>query len=356
MADHTDRQPVVDRGARGAVTRVTAVVLAYGSEPWLDACLASLLDSRGVEVDVVLVDNGCTDLAAVDRAAAQDHVVLVRPAENLGYAGGCDVGADHAAGDVIAFVNSDAVVVPGALAALATTLEDRSVGLVTASIRLADDPAVLNTAGNPVHVTGLSWAGHHGEPAERWNEPRDVASVSGAAFAVRRDLWRQVGGFDPTWFAYNEDADLSLRVWQRGLRVRYCPDAVVVHHYEFSRNPDKSYLLERNRLLNVLTLYAARTLVLLAPVLVVFELMLVALAARQGWLAEKWAGYRWIAAHHRWVRERRREVQAARVVSDRVVAEVLTSRLDPGNVALPGGVGIVNALVTAYWWLARRML
>jgi GT2 family glycosyltransferase len=338
------------------VTTVTAVVLAHGSEPWLGACLDSLLASTGVDVDVVLVDNGCTDPASVELAASRSGVSVVRPGDNLGYAGGCNVGADHAHGDVLAFVNSDAVVDPDALRALARALDDAAVGLVTASVRLAEDPALLNAAGNPVHLTGLSWAGHHGEPADRWTRPRDVASVSGAAFAVRRDVWRALGGFEPTWFAYNEDAELSLRAWQRGLRVRYCPDAVVAHHYEFSRNPTKNYLLERNRLLNVLTLYPRRTLLVLAPVLLAFELAMLALAARLGWLTEKWAGYRWIAAHRAWLRARRRDVQAARTVPDAVVTDLLTSRLDPGNVDLPPGVAAVNAVVTAYWRVARRIL
>lgn len=338
------------------MTTVTAVVLAYGTEPWLRACVDALLASREVDVDVVLVDNGCDERDAVDRLAALDGVTLVRPDDNLGYAGGCDVGAERARGDVLAFVNSDAIVAAGALAALAHAVQDPNVGLATASVRLADDPALLNTAGNPVHLTGLSWAGHHGEAARSWDVPVDVASVSGAAFAVRRDVWCALGGFDPTWFAYNEDADLSLRAWQRGLRVRYVPEAVVAHHYEFGRNPMKSYLLERNRLLNVLTWYERRTLVLLAPVLIGFELAMLMTAARGGWLGQKWAGYRWIVAHRQWLRARRRDVQAQRTVPDRAVAGILSTRLDPGNVELPKGVGVVNAAVTAYWSLARRML
>jgi len=75
---------------------------------------------------------------------------------------------------------------------------------------------------------------------------REVASVSGALCAIRREAWDAVGGFDPDYFAYHEDVDLSLRVWCSGRKVRYVPEARCVHHYEFSRHPRKLELLERH--------------------------------------------------------------------------------------------------------------
>lgn len=335
---------------------VTVVVLAHGDEPWLRDCIDSVLASRGVDPDVVVVDNGCTDRDLVDSLRRPGRVRVVRPGVNLGYAGGANTGADAARADVIAFVNSDALVRPDALAALAAALDQPGVGLATSSVRLAEQPETLNSAGNPVHLAGIGWAGHFGEPATRYAQPRRVTSVSGAGFAVRRDTWADLGGFAAEWFAYNEDADLSLRAWQRGWEVVYVPDAVVLHHYEFSRNARKSYLLERNRLLNVLTLYQGRTLLVLSPVLVVFEVGMLALAARQGWLGEKLAGYRWLAGHAAFVLARRRSVQRARRRPDRELADLLTSRLDPANVAVPAGVGVVNAAFAAYWSVARRLL
>ena len=77
---------------------------------------------------------------------------------------------------------------------------------------------------------------------------------------VRADRFAALGGFCEPMFAYCEDTDLSLRCWQRGWRVVLVPDAVVLHRYEFSRNPQKLFLLERNRLLMVLTVYSGRLL------------------------------------------------------------------------------------------------
>src|SRR5688500_9684479 len=97
--------------------RVTAVMLAYGDEPWLPAAVAAVLASASIEVDVVLVDNGCTS-GAVAAVENTPRVRVLRPATNTGYAGGCQLGAADATGDYLALVNSDALVAADALARL----------------------------------------------------------------------------------------------------------------------------------------------------------------------------------------------------------------------------------------------
>ena len=188
----------------------------------------------------------------------------------------------------------------------------------------------MNTAGNPLHVLGLSWAGGLGDPAPSTGSPRDVASATGATLVLRRSTWEALGGFPEPFFAYQEDLELSWRAWQRGWRVRYVPGAVVVHHYAFSRNPCKMYLLERNRLLLVLTTYGTRTLLLLAPALL-------GLRARDG---SSSPGCR--AGGGRRSRAgagccgtcagcgpRRAEVQAARTVPDRGLTDLWVARFSP---------------------------
>ena len=331
----------------------SAIVLAFGDEPWLRECLEAVTSEAD---EVVIVDNGSAHPDLVSEWEQRDGVVVVRPGGNLGYAGGCNAGAAAAHGETLVFVNSDAVVQPGALSALAEALADSSVGLVCASVRLADDPARLNSAGNPLHYVGLVWAGHFGEPAQDHEEAVDVATVTGATFAVRADVWRSLGGFPDEWFAYHEDSHLSLLAWQRGWRVRFEPAAVVHHHYEFSRNPRKSFLLERNRLLNLLTLYQVRTLLVLLPALLMFELLMLALSVKDGWYAEKLRGYAWIARHGHVVRDRRSSAQRQRTRSDAELAPMFASRLTFVNVAAPPGLGLLNAILAGYWRLARPLL
>jgi GT2 family glycosyltransferase len=334
---------------------VTAVVLAYGAEPVLGECVHALLASTGVQVDVVLVDNGCTT-DAVERLSDVPGVTVVTPGTNTGFAGGCNLGARHARSPVLAFVNGDAVVRPGALHALADTLEDDEVGLASSSLRLYDEPEVMNSAGNPVHFAGLSWAGGLGDPASEHAAPQDIASATGAATAVRADRFAALGGFCEPMFAYCEDAELSLRTWQRGWRVRYVPEAVVLHRYEFSRNSLKSYLLERNRLYLLATLYERRTLLVLLPVLVALDAAVALVALRQGWFREKARGWWWLWRHRSEVAARRREVQQARRMPDRQVLRLLTGDFAPGESTGLAAPAPLRAASRGYWAVARRVL
>lgn len=336
------------------MTDVAVVMLAYGAEPVLSEAVDAVLASRDVAVEVVVVDNGCTtELSELEHRSG---VRVLRPGENTGFAGGCNLGAAATTAAILAFVNSDAVVEPDALAELAWVARRPEVGLVSGSIRLAQSPELMNSAGNPVHALGLSWAGGLGEPARQHAAGTTVASASGAALAVRREVWDALGGFTGEFFAYQEDCDLSLRCWQRGWQVRYVPEAVIAHHYEFSRNPLKFYLLERNRLAMLLTVYGGRLLALLAPALLALELAMLAVALRQGWLRQKLRGYRWLVGNRGWLRRRRHAVQAARVIGDRELAGLLTGHFDPVALPLPVGAGVLNALMGGYWRVVRRLL
>ncbi len=332
---------------------LTAIILAWGDEPVLEESVVSVLSSDGVDVDVVLVDNGCTS-DAVSRLRGRSGVTVLTPETNLGFAGGCNHGAHQARGEYLAFVNGDAVVKPDALRRLVAGL-GQDVGLTTASLRLYDDEDTMNSAGNPVHYLGLSWAGGLGEPASRYAAPADVASATGAATVCRKDRFVELGGFCEPMFAYCEDTELSLRCWQRGWRVVFVPDAVVLHRYEFSRNTNKLYLLERNRLFVILTLYSPRMLAVVLGPLVALELAMLALALKQGWARSKVAGWWWLVRNAGLVRARRREVRAQQSVPDSRLAAILTGDFDPGveGLAAPAPLRKVSA---AYWRVARRAL
>ena len=337
-----------------APLRVTAVMLAWGEEPILEEAVTAVLRSTGVAADVVLVDNGCTS-DAVERVRHLDGVSVVTPGTNTGFAGGCNVGATHATGDYLAFINGDAVVDHDALAHLVHALAD-DVALSSASLRLYDEPDTMNSAGNPVHFSGLSWAGGLGDAAHLHAESTDVPSASGAATAVRADRFEALGGFCAEMFAYCEDTELSLRCWQRGWRVVYVPEAVVRHHYEFSRNEQKLYLLERNRLFMVLTIYERWTLAVLAPALFGLELAVLAVAVRQGWWRQKAAGWRWLWRNRDVVRSRRRQVQGVRTRSDREMSGLLTGDFAPGAEAGFSAPAFALTCSRSYWSIAKRCL
>ena len=337
--------------------KVQVIVLAYGAEEYLGECVAAVLasaDASGVPLDLALtvVDNGAA--AAVDALPDDPRMRVLRPPRNLGFAGGCNYAAARSPAQTLVFANSDAIVAPTAIDRLCAALTG-GVDLVSGSIRLADDPDRMNTAGNPVHYLGASWAGGLGDLATAHEAPADITSITGALFAVGREHWTRLGGFDELYFAYHEDADLSLRTWLSGGRVQFVPDAIAVHHYEFSRTPTKFYLLERNRWITVATDYPTPVLLAAFPMLVGFELGMMLVAARFGLFREKLRGYRWLIAHAGDLRRRRRTVQATRTITPARFAALLSSRLEPQVLGEVPGLNVFNSVVAGYWSLARRL-
>ena len=299
-----------------------------------------------------MVDNAGEDAELVAAEGAR----LVEPGANLGYADGSNLGVADAQGDVVVFLNPDTVVAAGALQQLTTTLEDETIGIAMARLRLLESPELLNSSGTVVHVSGLAWAGGYRDEAATLTELREVAAPSGAAMAIRRRLFEELDGFTGELFMYLEDMELGWHARMHGLRVVVDSAADVYHDYEFGRNPSKLALLERNRLVFVLTAYSARLLLLLAPLLLAVELAMLFVSARQRWFRGKLGGWWWCIGHARWLARHRRETQRLRRVRDRELAPFLTAVLDPRMLPLPPGTGIVNRVFSAYWSLVRRAL
>jgi len=338
-----------------SLPKISAIVLAWLAEPMLQRSVESILGSEKVDVEVILVDNGCTtdDVRVLSRLP---RVTAVGEGTNLGFAGGCNLGVAAATGEYVALINGDAVVEPGTLARLVQELDRPDVGIAAGTVLLADEPTLLNSSGNMVHVLGLSWIGGYLEQDTR-TEPTETAGAMGACLVTTRAHWERLGGLGSDYFAYHEDADFSIRTWRLGLKVVNVPDATALHRYEFSRNPNKYYLVERNRLMFVLTLWGPRALLVLAPPLLALELAMVAMAIKEGWLRHKIRGWYWLVRNSDRVLARRRMVQREKIVPDRDWMRVLTDQLDTPLVPLPGGLkGLLNGLMRAYWRVARRFV
>lgn len=334
---------------------VTVITLAWGDEPFLHAAIASALAETDLDVAVVVVDNGCTS-DAVRTLPADPRMTVVTPPENLGFAGGVNFGARNVMTDYIALLNSDAEFHPGALSTLVRVAARPGVGIASGSVRLADHPDVMNSAGNPVHIVGLSWAGGFNDEAAAHMAEAPVASASGAGIALSTELWRRLEGFDDEYFAYHEDVDLSWRTWQVGLSVIFVPDAIVYHHYEFSRNSLKMFLLEKNRQIFVRTSFGPRLRAATWLPTVAVDLAMRLISRSQGWHPELLRARRWISANGDYLSRRRKRIRSAQVVPDRDMATLLTAELDQQVFPLPAGAGILQLAVRVYWSLARRLV
>jgi GT2 family glycosyltransferase len=336
-------------------TRLSVIVVTYNSSEAVAASLPALCRQLGSDDELVVVDNASSDnTLEVVEAVAPSAIVLRRPA-NEGFAAGANAGARMAHGDLLVFLNPDATPAPGFIAAIRTP-SDRDwsawMGLVT-----ADGGRLVNTSGGVVHFTAIAWAGEAGRPRPgALSGPREAAFLSGACLAVPRAQWNRSGGFDETFFMYQEDVDLSLRIRLGGGRLGVEPRAVVDHDYQFVKGPDKWRLLERNRWATIVRCYPASLLVLLAPALLATEIALVVVAATGGWLPQKLAAAGETARAVPRLLRQRRAIQRDRTVSTAEFAAWLTPELDSPFLGRAAQLAILRWGLRAYWRLVLRAL
>ena len=333
------------------------MIVTHQSAATIGGVLEALTVQLGDGDELVVVDSGSTD-GTVDVVRERGAgATVVQPGANVGFARGCNLGAESTTAPLLLFLNPDARPEPGCLDALRAIAPDHPDWGAWQALVTLDGGTRVNTRGGVVHFLGLAWAGGVGEPVESAPDaPCEVGFASGAALVVRRAVWERVGGFDPAYFMYGEDVDLALRLRLAGHGVGLAPAARVEHDYEFDKGARKWYLLERNRWLTILAVYPAPLLLALGPALLAAEVGIAVVAARGGWLGSKLEAQRWLLGHPGEIVRRRRRVQALRTASAWEFAARLTADLDSPYLGEAADSRALGSTLGAYWRMALRAL
>lgn len=315
-----------DRMANDATTSTadppaaSVIVVGYNSRPHLPACLAALARQRYAgSMEVLFVDNASTDGSADYVRRSCPGVRVIESGGNLGYAGGNNFAARHASGAVLAFLNPDTRPEPDWLRELVAPLQrDATIGMTTSKLVLMDEPGVINTCGNDLSLAGLTTCRHAGAAAGSVDEDEEVTAVSGAAFAVRRELFERLGGFDERFWMYLEDTDLTWRARLAGYRAMCAARSVAAHQYSLTLPPQKTELLERNRYLMLAKNSSAWSLLVLWPFFLAAELLTWGWAGLRGrrHLQAKLRATLWVLGHPKELGCRRADVRRVRELPD----------------------------------------
>ena len=215
--------------------RPVAVIVHYKGVDDTRSCLLSL-EGKLDRGSVILVDNGPSGEAMELARMEFPGLVALTTGENLGWAGGSNLGIKHAlsAGAThILLLNPDATAEPGFLEPLIEAASQADVGIVGGKVllpRTGDEPRRIWSAGCGYNFLRLTHSRGEGQlDASPYDQPCDVDFVSGCFALVRSDVFEKLGLFDESFFLYYEDAELCLRAWRSGYRVVYEPRAVVTH-------------------------------------------------------------------------------------------------------------------------------
>lgn len=222
------------------MAELSAVIVTYNSAGEIGDCLEA---ASAACDEVIVVDNASTD-DTVARARDFAGVQVIRSRENLGFAGGVNLGVQHARYSTILVLNPD-VVLLNHPQPLVTACHERgyaaSAGMLLGgngapqqgfSIRRLPTPTSLS-----FEALGLNRVWPDNPVNRRWRaagvdlfSPQDVEQPAGAFFVFRREIWEALGGFDtrfrPVWF---EDVDFCRRITLAGWRIRYLPEVRARH-------------------------------------------------------------------------------------------------------------------------------
>ncbi len=212
-------------------------------------CLTSILEhTSGITYEVILVDD-VSDEANRALLASVKGVELIVNSENLGYLRSVNRGGAAARGRWLVLANNDIEVQPGWLQEL-VRCGDSAPDIAVVTPRYVYPDGSLNEAGAVLWSDGTGANYGRGDHADSWRYGyrRDVDYGSAAALLVRADFWRDRGGYDETFLPmYYEDTDLCFDARERGLRVVYEPEAIVVHHEGGTAGTDPSAGYKRHQ-------------------------------------------------------------------------------------------------------------
>ena len=220
--------------------KVSILLILFNRSELTFACLRSIVECRSEDVEVIIVDNASTD----DTPKLLERVCgarIIRNPTNQHFLLAANQAAREAKGEHILLLNNDAQLLPNTVrSALHTLTSAPDIGAVGGKIVLMDGS--LQEAGSIIWNNGSCFGYGRGDDplAPEYMFRRDVDYCSGAFLMTPRGVWEQLGGFDEAFKpAYYEEADYCMRLWERGLRVVYEPDAIVIH-YEFGSSNNTS--------------------------------------------------------------------------------------------------------------------
>ncbi len=351
--------------------RVTIALVTYNSAAYIHACLNSVRAAAPGRA-ILVIDNASADgTPDIVRHSFPDCTLIALP-QNIGHSAAGNLILQKADTPWILFLDHDTTVPQGWLEPLLSAAE-----LTWPATGMVGSRAVLVEQGRIHHDGGYAhFVGHmtlrHGfaplESAPPEDTPIEVGAQASTSLLIHRERAMEAGGFDPRFFIYLNDFDLSLRMRLRGWRCYVAPGSVVYHH---QGNPETSwrgqgryperraYLMYRNRWMLIAKIYSRRTLIVCLPALLLYEGILLAAAVRKGWGSAYFSALRDVMRalpvlcfHHA-------RIQSARCISDREILSAQSFSYVPGLVQHPLAHWTKIALERAfamYWRLVNPLI
>ena len=252
----------------------TIIIPHHNGEEMLSQCIESIYISADYKPEIIIVNNASTDGSIETIKTKFSNIIVVDSQKNLGYAGGCNVGALEATNDYLIFLNNDTILEKSFDKYLLNKLQNKDISSVQPKIKNLPNKDYFDYAGaSGGFLDVFCYPFCRGrifnnieKDLKQYDSEKEIFWASGAAFATKKDIFIKAGMFDIKLFAHMEEIDYHWRCQMMGYKIMINPKSIVYHQgggtlsYESHK---KTYLNHRNSLIIFLSNHKIHILFLL---------------------------------------------------------------------------------------------
>jgi len=317
--------------------KISIIIVNYNGKKYLKDCLSSIMENgKSISYEIIVVDNGSKD-GSVDYINGLTKLRIngltikkILNKENLGFAGGNNVGVREALGEYVLLLNNDTRVEKNFLRNFVKAFDEiPNLGCVQPKIVLMKDSNIIDSCGS--YLTDTSFLYHYGydknQSSETYNRPFPIFSVKGVAILTKKEIIEKIGLFDDDFWCYYEETDFCNRLWLAGYECWYYPKAKIYHAAGGTTLAyfDNSYIQFqnfKNKLLSFIKNFEVLTLMRFIPTyfLINFFLgMFFLITLKPKYFISLLKAFLWNAVNLKSTLDKRRHIQILRKMTDRKI-------------------------------------
>jgi O-antigen biosynthesis protein len=211
---------------------VSVIILSHNGEKFIDNCIKSVIATKYKPMEIIVVDNFSNDQTPQIARGFENQIKIIRTDKNLSFAKANNIGIENSKGDVVVLLNDDTHVQSGWIKSMVDLFrKETTVGIIGCKI-LYPDSNVIQHFGGYVKPNGITM--HYGygcEDGDDYSMIKDVEYVTGAAFAIRRELIETIGYLPEVYKPiYFEEVEYCFSARKKGWRVVVDPNSIIYHH------------------------------------------------------------------------------------------------------------------------------
>lgn len=336
---------------------IACLVICMNEKHHLKESLDSLKTQTYKNLKIYLLDNFSTDGSKEFVKENYPNINILSTEKNVGFAEINNIGMEMAfseGADFCIVMNCDTRSDKNMVEELYKSFfsinnKVKNMGLVQSTILLHDNPGKINTIGNAIHYLGFGYCKDLLKEYNRDIKDKEILFASGCCFLISKKYYQEIGGFDEEFIAYNEDQNLSWRGLMQDYRHFVSAKSIIYHKYNFHKRPIKMYYSEKNRQTMLIQNYNLKTLILIAPLWFLVEILLIIYSLLNGWFKFKIKSYVYIITNFRKIMRNRKTTLNQKRISDKDLIKKFDRKFEFLAIDNIGIKLILNPILTLYY-------